>query len=186
MVNIFCHQHGVASSKLKQNAVVTRAKLRINGLHFPVRITHPTRSWMRAELRLDHVEAAQGSSLHGMLDRRTCSNATLLMNLRHIVEKSQWTASTCFWECITRRSQQLPWFCAWLRYTLNELDTSSNGIYTVRNPRADYISTSLRSVVTTTALGFLNRVDPLDSVSNYYLFTVHTTGWMQVRLRSVQ
>ena len=29
-----------------------------------------------------------------------------------------------------------------------------------RNPRA---------VVTTTALGFLNRVDPLDSVCNYYL-----------------
>ena len=41
---------------------------------------------MKAELRLDHVEAAQGSSLHGMDDRRTCSSATLLMNLRHIVE----------------------------------------------------------------------------------------------------
>ena len=48
---------------------------------------------MRAELRLDHVEAAQGSFLHGMDDRRTRSNATLLLNLRHIVENSQWTAS---------------------------------------------------------------------------------------------
>ena len=57
----------------------------------------------------------------------------------------------------------------WLRYTLNKLDTSSNGIYVVRNPRAGYATTSLRSVVTTTTLGFLNRVDPLDSVSNYYV-----------------
>ena len=64
----------------------------------------------------------------------------------------------------------------WLRYTLNKLDTSSNGIYTVRNPRAGYVTTSLRSVVTTTVLGFLNRVDPLDSVStcNYYL-VLHCT-----------
>ena len=44
---------------------------------------------MRAELSLEHVEAAQGSSLHRMDDRRTRSNATLLMNLRHIVENSQ-------------------------------------------------------------------------------------------------
>ena len=34
MVNIFRHQHGVASSKLKQNATVTWAKLWISGLHF--------------------------------------------------------------------------------------------------------------------------------------------------------
>ena len=68
------------------------------------------RGLMRAELCLDHVEAAQGSSLHGMDDRRTRSNATLLMNLRNIVENSQWTASACFWECIARRRQQLPWF----------------------------------------------------------------------------
>ena len=65
---------------------------------------------MRAELRLDHLEAAQGSSLHGMDDRHTRSNATLLMNLRHIVENSQWTASTCFWASITRCCQQLLWF----------------------------------------------------------------------------
>ena len=58
---------------------------------------------------------------------------------------------------------------SWLRYTLNKLDTSSNGIYAVRNPRAGYVTTSLRSVVTTTALRFLNRVDPLDSLSNYYV-----------------
>ena len=64
---------------------------------------------MSAELHLDHVEAAQGSSLHGMDDHRMRSNATLLMNLRHIVKNSQWTA-TCFWECITRRFQQLPWY----------------------------------------------------------------------------
>ena len=56
-----------------------------------------------------------------------------------------------------------------LHYTLNKLDTSSNGIYMVRNPWAGYITTSLRSFVTTTALGFLNRVDPLDSESNYYV-----------------
>ena len=48
----------------------------------------------------------------------------------------------------------------WLRYTLNKLDTSSNGIYAVRNPRVGYV---------TTALGFVNRVDPLNSVSNYYV-----------------
>ena len=69
MVNIFCHQHGVASSKLKQNAAVTRARWWISGLHFLVCITHPTRSWMRAELCLDHVEVAQGSSLHRILGR---------------------------------------------------------------------------------------------------------------------
>ena len=57
---------------------------------------------------------------------------------------------------------------SWLRYTLNKLDTSSNGIYAVRNPWAGYVTTSLRSVVTTTTLGFLNRIDPLDSVYNYY------------------
>ena len=58
---------------------------------------------------------------------------------------------------------------SWLCYTLNKLDTSSNEIYVVRNPRVGYVTTSLRSVVTTTAFGFLNRIDPLDSVSNYYL-----------------
>ena len=54
-------------------------------------------------------------------------------------------------------------------YTLNKLD---NGIYAViRNPWMGYVTTSLRLVVTTTALGFLNHihVDPLDSVSNYYI-----------------
>ena len=48
----------------------------------------------------------------------------------------------------------------WLRYTLNKLDTSSNGIYAVRNPRVGYVTTALR---------FLNHVDPLNSVSNYYV-----------------
>ena len=35
---------------------------------------------------MEHVEAAQSSSLHGMDVRHTRSNAMLLMNLRHIVE----------------------------------------------------------------------------------------------------
>ena len=57
-------------------------------------------------------------------------------------------------------------FCAC--YTLNKLDTFSNGIYAIRNPQAGYV---------TTALGFLNHVDPLDSVSNYYLISnaAHTS-----------
>ena len=60
----------------------------------------------------------------------------------------------------------------WLRYTLNKLDTLSNEIYAVRNPLAGYVTTLPCSVVTTTTLGFLNHVhvDPLDSVSNYYVF----------------
>ena len=34
------------------------------------------------------MEAAQGSSLHGMDNHHTHSNATLLMDLHHIVENS--------------------------------------------------------------------------------------------------
>ena len=48
---------------------------------------------MRAELSLELMEAAQGSSLHGMNDRCMHSNATLLTSLCHIVENSQWAAS---------------------------------------------------------------------------------------------
>ena len=50
---------------------------------------------------------------------------------------------------------------SWLRYTLNKLDTSPNGIYTVSNPRAGYLTTALR---------FLNCIDLLDSVSNFFLY----------------
>ena len=57
---------------------------------------------MRAEPSLKHVETVQGSSLHGMNNRHTRLNATLLMNLRRIVENSQQPASACFWEGITR------------------------------------------------------------------------------------
>ena len=145
MVNIFCHQHAVASSKLKQNTAVTRAKIWISGLHFPVCITHPTRSWMRVELHLDHVEAAQGSSLHGMDDRCMCSNATLLMSLRHIVENSVdsfYMLLGVYYSLLPATSVVL-----WLCYTLNtcKLDTASNGIYVVRNPRTGYITTTLHS-----------------------------------------
>ena len=44
---------------------------------------------------LEHAKAAQGSFLHvhGMDNRHMYSNATILMNLRHIVENSQRPAS---------------------------------------------------------------------------------------------
>ena len=71
-------------------------------------------------------------------------------------------------------SQPVTSVVSWLRYPLNKIDTSSNGIYVVRNPRAGYVTTLLRSVVTTTALRFLSRVDPLDSVSNYYMMYKYT------------
>ena len=112
---------------------------------------------MRAELSLELMEAAQGSYLHGMNDRCMHSNATLLTSLCHIVENSQWAASGSVLLIIASNFHGLV-----AHYTLNKLDTLSNEIYAVRNPRAGY---------TTTALRFLNRVDPLDSVSNYYINT---------------
>ena len=112
---------------------------------------------MRAELSLELMEAAQGSSLHGMNDRCTHSNTMLLTSLCHIVENSQWAASGSVLLVITSNSHGLV-----AHYTLNKLDTLSNEIYAVRNPRAVYITTALR---------FLNHVDPLDSVSNYYINT---------------
>ena len=48
-----------------------------------------------------------------------------------------------------------------------------------RNPQAGYVTTSLCSVVTTTALGFLNCVDPLDLVSSYYLTHLHVTDYLR-------
>ena len=53
---------------------------------------------------LEHAKAAQGSFLHvhGMDNRHMYSNATILMNLRHIVENSQRPASAYFWKCLTR------------------------------------------------------------------------------------
>ena len=76
----FCR---VARWKPKQNTAVTSKN---NGLNFHVCITHPTLSWMRAELSLEHMKTSQGSSLHRMDDHRMHSNAMLLMNLLHIVK----------------------------------------------------------------------------------------------------
>ena len=111
---------------------------------------------MRAELSLELMEAAQGSSLHGMNDRCMHSNATLLTSLCHIVENSQWAASGSVLLVIASNFHGLV-----THYTLDTC-TLSNKIYAVRNIRAGYITTALR---------FLNRVDPLDSVSNYYINT---------------
>ena len=111
------------------------------------------------------MKAAQSSSLDGMDDRHMCSNATLLMNLRHIVKNS--VDSFCMLLEMYSSPSLVTFIDLWLHYTLNKLDTLSNRIYVVRNPRAGYVTTSLCSVVRTTTLGFLNRVDFLDSVSNY-------------------
>ena len=81
----------------------------------------------------------------------------LLTSLCHIVENSQWTASGSVLLVIASNFNGLV-----AHYTLNKLDTLSNEIYAVRNPRAGYITTTLK---------FLNHVDPLDSVSNYYINT---------------
>ena len=56
-------------------------------------------------------------------------------------------------------------------YTLNKLDASTNGNYAIYgNPRA--LSSALATLRTLQprALGFLNRVVPLVSASNYYLW----------------
>ena len=111
------------------------------------------------EWEQNYAGSRGSSSLHRMDDRRTSSNATLLMNLCHI---GKLTVDS-FYMLLGVYYSSLPAtsVVSWLCYTLNKLDTSSNGIYTVRNPRAGYV---------TTVLGFLNWVDPLDLVSNYYLY----------------
>ena len=72
---------------------------------------------MRAELSLELMEAAQGSSLHGMDDRCMHSNTTLLTSLCHIVENSQWEASGSVLLVIASNFHGLV-----AHYTLNKLD----------------------------------------------------------------
>ena len=60
---------------------------------------------------------------------------------------------------------------SWLRYTLNKLDTSSNG------------SMWLETGYVTTVLGFLNCVDPLDLVSNYYIIIGYYCGIIYMYLK---
>ena len=116
-VNIFV----INMASLKQNAAVTQAKLWISSLHFPVCITHPTHSWMSAELCLDHMEAAQGSSLHRMDGSFK----------RHAVQ--WWSSPHCekltvdsFYMLLRVYYLLLPATSAvsWLGYTLNNLDIS--------------------------------------------------------------
>ena len=55
-------------------------------------------------------------------------------------------------------------------YTLNKLDASTNGNYAIyRNPRALSSALATLGTLQPRALGFLNRVVPLVSASNYYL-----------------
>ena len=56
---------------------------------------------------------------------------------------------------------------------LNQLDTSSNGIYTLfRDPQAQSSALAALGTLQPRAFGSLNRVHPLDSVSNYYVYTL--------------
>ena len=110
---------------------------------------------MRAELSLEHIKAAQGtcSSLHGLDDCRTCSSATL-----YAVDEFFAT----FWKTHSDQllhasgsvlliiSSNFHGFVA--RYTINKLDTSSNG------------SARLVYVHVTISLGFLNHINLLDSL----------------------
>ena len=112
---------------------------------------------MRAKIRLDHVEAAQGSSLHGMDDPASYAFKC------HAVDESsphcgKLTVESFYMLLGVYLYSLLPATSvdSWLHYTLSKLDTSSNRIYTVKNPQVGYVTTSLCSVVTTTALGFLN------------------------------
>ena len=56
-------------------------------------------------------------------------------------------------------------------YTLNKLDASSDGIHILYKLRAQALSSALATLgsLQPRALGFLNSVDPSDSVSNYYV-----------------
>ena len=55
-------------------------------------------------------------------------------------------------------------------YTLNKLDASTNGNYAIyRNPWALSSALATLGTLQPRALGFLNRVVPLVSASNYYL-----------------
>ena len=55
-------------------------------------------------------------------------------------------------------------------YTLNKLDASTNGNYAIyRNPRALSSALATLGTLQPRALGFLNRVVPLVSASNYYV-----------------
>jgi len=54
--------------------------------------------------------------------------------------------------------------------TLNKLDASTNGNHAIyRNPRALSSALATPGTLQPRALGFLNRVVPLVSASNYYL-----------------
>ena len=143
----------IASSKLKQNTAVTRAKLftlscshhtpyafmnesswitwkqlkvaLYMGWTIVVRIQTPRCWWIFATLLKTH----SGQLLHA-------SGSVLLMSL------------------------PATFVVLWLRYTLNKLDTSSNGIYAVRDPQAGYVISTLlrwRLVVTTTALAWVSK-----------------------------
>ena len=58
-------------------------------------------------------------------------------------------------------------------YTLNRLDASTNGNYAIyRNPRALSSALATLGTLQPRALGFLNRVVPLVSASNYYVATL--------------
>ena len=83
-------------------------------------------------------------ALHGMDNCCLCSNATLLMNLRHIVEI---------------HSGEL-------------LHASGSVLLIVASNFRGFVA-----LLTTTALGFLYRVDPLESVSNYYVHVQYTDCW---------
>ena len=54
-------------------------------------------------------------------------------------------------------------------YALNSLDTVSKGSTVFRNPRALSSALAALGTLQPRALGFLNTVDPLDTVSNCYL-----------------
>ena len=59
--------------------------------------------------------------------------------------------------------------------TLNKLDASTNGNYAIyRNPRALSSALATLGTLQPRALGFLNRVVPLVSASNYYILAILT------------
>ena len=77
-------------------------------------------------------------SWHGMEDYYMRSNATLLMCLSHIVQSHNGQLLGVYhWLSLATS------IVSWPQYTLNKLDTLSNGTYMVRNPLACDLNTTL-------------------------------------------
>ena len=70
-----------------------------------------------------------------------------------------------------RDSRPLSVKVVWLPdYGLNNLDTVSKGSTVFRNPWAPSSALATLGTLQPSALGFLNTVDPLDTVSNCYMY----------------